>query len=317
MRYLQNSKGYTLIIAIVAVVIFSVLGLSLITLTSNGMAKNETRLATVQAKDLSDKGVDFAVNSIQNILLDSLTDSNNNFVMTKSEFEKLLNSTLSKAELQCPTPLPEMTMDTKFGIEIAGTIDGAKTLVCIDKVENLEVDPNNPEKNKYKRNVTFKSYGFSREKYDVTTATILIGTDAIPDQLKYAVSSNDGEVYIYGGGEVTGDLKSSGNFHIFEQAFHSWPTDPEWASSVPLKVNPTIGNASGKFILSNPSSKIYYYDKNTNKESYTNYKTTNTSDGKEKIGKIKLKNHSKSIGIDNQNSNLNMDINRKYKLIVS
>ena len=295
MRYVKNSRGYTMLLALVAVVLFSILGITLMSLTSSGIVKNETRLSTVQAKDLAEKGIDFAVNSVQNKLVNSLKDANGNFALTKGEFERLLLETLNNPSLACPQELFDIkTAD--FGIKIDGDIENTKTLVCIDKIEELPVDIDNPEKNKYKRYVTFKSYGISNGKHEVTSAKIAIGTDAIPDQLKYAVSSNDGEVFIYGGIEVTGDIKSDNNIHIFEKAFSNWSYNPDWHNSVSLKLNPTIGNSSGKLIFSNPESKLFFYNQNTNTKLYNEYKLPD-----EKKGKIKLKNPSEILNINNQN----------------
>ena len=55
----------------------------------------------------------------------------------------------------------------------------------------------NEEKDRYKRLVTFKSTGKVNSKEHITYAQIIIGTDAIPDQLRYAVSTNDEGIFIY------------------------------------------------------------------------------------------------------------------------
>lgn len=260
MWYVKNSRGYTMLLALVAVVLFSILGITLMSLTSSGIVKNETRLSTVQAKDLADKGIDFAVNSVQNKLVNSLKDANGNFALTKGEFERLLLETLNNPSLACPQELFDIkTAD--FGIIIDGDIENTKTLVCIDKIEELPVDIDNPEKNKYKRYVTFKSYGISNGKHEVTSAKIAIGTDAIPDQLKYAVSSNEGSIYFHGGVEVTGDIKTSQNIYIAKKAFMDTVDSPNWYDSVPLKINKTIGSASAKLIMNNPDATLNYFYK--------------------------------------------------------
>lgn len=64
----QNENGYSLLLTFAVIIIFTILGLSLITLTSSGITKNNTREELVQAQDLSDKGIDYAIKDIQAIL---------------------------------------------------------------------------------------------------------------------------------------------------------------------------------------------------------------------------------------------------------
>ena len=276
MRYLKNNHGYTMLIAIVAIVLFAVLGLSLMTLTTNGIAKNQSRVAVVQSKDLSEKGIDFAVTSVQTTLQNALKDSTGKYVLSKEQFEKLLNNTLSNPAIQCPQPLPDVTK-TQFGIHFNGAIEQTKTMVCIEKVESFPVDLVNPEKDKYKRYVTFKSYGVVNGKYDVTTAKIAVGTDAIPDQLKYAVSSNTGSLYFHGGVKVTGDIKTAKDIHVTKKAFMSNITTPRWYDSVPLEIERATGNATSKLIFNTSEGKFYYYDSGFENGTKFSYSQTNGS----------------------------------------
>ena len=276
MRYLKNNHGYTMLIAIVAIVLFAVLGLSLMTLTTNGIAKNQSRVAVVQSKDLSEKGIDFAVTSVQTTLQNALKDSTGKYVLSKEQFEKLLNNTLSNPAIQCPQPLPDVTK-TQFGIHFSGAIEQTKTMVCIEKVESFPVDLANPEKDKYKRYVTFKSYGVVNGKYDVTTAKIAVGTDAIPDQLKYAVSSNTGSLYFHGGVKVTGDIKTAKDIYVTKKAFMSDITSPRWYDSVPLEIERATGNATSKLIFNTSEGKFYYYDSGFENGTKFSYSQTNGS----------------------------------------
>ena len=60
-----NSKGYSLLIAICTLLIFSVIGMSLLMITTNGFKKNESREETVLATDLADKGIKYMVSDLQ------------------------------------------------------------------------------------------------------------------------------------------------------------------------------------------------------------------------------------------------------------
>lgn len=279
-KYLQNDKGYSLLLAIGAILIFTVLGLSLITLTTNGIAKNSHREDTILAQDLSDKGIDFAVNDIQNTLEKQIIAT----PMGKTEFGTFLDTTLNKTNLKCPAagqPLP-----ANIGFHIP-TENNNITKVCIEAVKMITNSSGiTEEKDKYKRLVTFRSYGVVKKKEHISKTDVIIGTDAIPDQLRYAVSSNErGSLYFHGGVEVTGDIKSTEDIHIIKKAYSGWDYSPTWHNSVPLKMNPTLGSVSSKIILSNQANKIYYYNGNQ----FRNGKT------------IEYKSPSNTFSINNQN----------------
>ena len=97
-KYWQNNKGYSLLLAICAILIFSILGLSLLGLTSNGIAKNTNREEIIQAQDLSDKGFDYVVGDIQKTLEKQIVAT----PMGKTEFGTFLNTTLNNVNLKCP-----------------------------------------------------------------------------------------------------------------------------------------------------------------------------------------------------------------------
>jgi hypothetical protein len=268
-KYLQNDKGYSLLLAIGSILIFTVLGLSLMTLTTSGITKNSHREDTILAQDLSEKGIDFAVNDIQNTLEKQIVAT----PMGKTEFGTFLDTTLNKTILKCPPvgqPIPN-----NIGFHIPAENNNI-TKVCIETIKMMTNSSGiTEEKDRYKRLVTFRSYGVVKNKEHISKTDVIIGTDAIPDQLKYAISSNnDGSLYFHGGVEVTGDIKSSADIHIIKKAFSGWSYDPTWHKSIALKMNPTSGSASSKIILSKPSKKLYYYDGSQFREGQTiNYKS--------------------------------------------
>lgn len=260
-KHLKTNNGSALLIAVAVLMIFTVLGLSLITLTANGLTKNESRENIVHATDLADKGIEFAVNDLQKKLIDEIKKN----PMGKTDFYLYLNSIFSNENLvnnnlKCPASnnkIPE-----NIGYKIPGE-NNSFTKVCIEKAEEIKTNGVTEEKDRYKRLVTFRSEGWVNQKKHTTYAQVNIGTDAIPDQLRYAVSSNNnGSLHFHGGVEVTGDIKSAANIHISKKAYSGWNYAPSWHNSVALKLNPTIGSASSKIIFSKPTSKLFYYNQN-------------------------------------------------------
>lgn len=239
-KRLENEKGYTLILTVAVIVIFTVLGLSLLTLTSSGIKKNEIRQDNVQAQDLSDKGIKYAVNDIQLFLQNEIKNN----PMGKTDFYQLLED---KIKPNC---------SEGGGITIPGEKQDQtkETKVCIDRVEMVS----NDEKDLYKRLVTFKSTGIVNGKTRITTSKVIIGTDAIPDQLRYALSTNDGgDLYLHGGVEIQGDIKTDGNLIITRNAFWDYPESPNWEDSVGPRLIKDTKSITPKIIMKDSEKYIY------------------------------------------------------------
>lgn len=257
-RVLKNDSGYSLLLAIGVVIIFTVLGLSLLTLTSSGIAKNSTREDTIQAQDLSDKGIDYVVKDIQTYLEDEIIDN----PMGKTAFNTFLTNTLGKSTLSCPLDTDSEAIKASKGIKIPGE-NSNSTMVCIANVaEIINTDGVVEEKDKYKRLVTFKSIGTVNGKEHVTTSKVIIGTDAVPDQLRYAVSTNDGgNLHLHGGVEIQGDIKTSGNLIITNHA--SWGTATgetnRWDASVYPRLIRDSKSINPKLIMSEEDSNVYIF----------------------------------------------------------
>lgn len=255
-KYWQNDKGYSLLLAICAILIFSILGLSLITLTSNGVAKNTNREEIIQAQDLSAKGVDYAVGDIQKALEEQIVAT----PMGKTEFGTFLDTTLNNVSLKCPaigTPIPN-----NIGYLIPAENNNS-TKVCIEAVNMItNASGITEEKDKYKRIVTFRSVGIVNDKEHTSKLDVIIGTDAIPDQLRYAISSNEnGSIYLYGGVDITGDIKTAKDLIIHNQGYSLNGTTPNWHDSVYTRMKADIKSVTPKIIL--PETGSIYVNKNT------------------------------------------------------
>lgn len=233
-RVMINDRGYSLLLAIGILLIVSILGMSLMTLTTSGILKNETRENTVQAKDLSEKGIDLIVNNIQKKLADSIKVG-----ITSNDFPGELESTLD--ELRCPK-----------GIEIPGE-DTDITKTCIENYVTNESD--------YKREVTFKSIGIVDGKQHISRFVVIIGADAVPDPLRYAVSTNNGgDLFLHGGVEIIGDVKTEGNLILSNKAHRvNIFGQRVWEKSVSPKIIQISTKSSPKLIMKNSEKYIYTF----------------------------------------------------------
>lgn len=226
-----------------------VLGLSLMILTSSGIKKNEVRQDTVQSKDLADKGITYAVNDLQSYLEKTIK----NTPMGKTQFNDLLNNTV---KVTCPQ-----------NIIIPGEKNN-KTNVCIEKVEQIST----VEQDRYKRLVTFKSTGQVNGRDTIVRSKVIIGTDAIPDQLRYAVSTNKGgNLFLHGGVEIQGDIKTDGNLIIAKNATWMSGSTAKWEDSVGARIVKETKSVNPKIIMRDKDQMIYTIDGSSSTVNYNSH----------------------------------------------
>lgn len=255
-KFTRNESGYALLLSFCVLLIFSILGLSLMTLTANGVSKNSNREDIILAQDLSDKGIDFVVGDIQKILDKEIVKT----PMGKTIFGTLLDTTLNDPALKCPAE-GQAFPDT-VGIKIPGE-NSNHTKVCIDSVNYIGGSlATTEEKDLYKRIVTFKSIGIVDSKKHTLKTDVIIGTDAIPDQLRYAISSNEnGSIFLYGGVDIKGDIKTAGDLVIHNQGYSLSGTTPNWRNSVYPRIKADSKSVSPKIII--PETGNLYINKST------------------------------------------------------
>ena len=257
MKKVLNNKGYSLLIAICALLIFSVIGISLLTMTTSGLKKNESREAVVLATDLADKGTQFIVSDLQMQLETMIKEP-----MGKVAFGKALDNMLgynSTTQTLTNVNKNHCSQTEEQGIKINSASADNYTNVCISNVEMIKTNGTILEEDRYKRLVTIKSTGVADGKVHETFTKVIFGTDAIPDQLKYAVSSNAGSVHLYGGVEIRGDIKSAADITLHNEGYLLQGTDVSWASTVYPRLLPAINTVSPKIIL--PNNRSIYQNK--------------------------------------------------------
>lgn len=263
-KYLKTHTGSALLMAVAVLMLFTVLGFALLTLTTNGVTKNETRENIVQSKDLADKGIDFAVNDIQKQLTDLI--SHPTIKVGKEKFKTELIRIISKPALQCP--LPGQPFPDSIGYKIPVS-NNSYTKICIEKIEPVLTNGLADEKNAYKRIVTFKSIGYVNGKEHITRTRVVIGTDAVPDQLRYAISTNEeGNLYLHGGIEVKGDIKTDGHLILSERAHWisrsgSGNETANWEDSTFLRMVADSKSVNPKIIMKESGKNIYVVNNGT------------------------------------------------------
>lgn len=196
MKYIKcNEQGYTLLIVLLAVVLFMVMGASLFMLNMSGVSKNESRESHTQAQDLAVKGLDYVVKEIE------------------YKMENLAAGGLSpnQFEVQFKNVLDSYKCDIAVG-SLQNTETGSATY-CIEKYQDTT------NATPHLKKVTFRSIGEANEREYTTQASYLLGS-SVSDEFEYALLTygNDpsnpnktdttGNIELHGGLQVKGDIYS-------------------------------------------------------------------------------------------------------------
>ena len=146
MKYVHNDSGYALLLSILILIMFSVLGMSMLALSSQGIKQNSYRADDTQAIRQSEKGIDRIVADINAELTNSLGENG----LSAAAFETKLNDTLDKYRCE------------RNHIKSVNTNNGIYD-VCIDK-QPLSIPNDDGTYNDLRKIVSFASIGSSNDK---------------------------------------------------------------------------------------------------------------------------------------------------------
>src|SRR5690625_2562591 len=161
MRILHNQNGYTLFLTVLIILLFSILAISLITLTISGAKKSSAREEVTQASELADKGVQHITQQINKELEDALGENG----LPRDEFMNELIRILRQYECDTGnlTSLEKNTGDYK---------------VCIENIGKT-FDENGNE-NELRKLVSFRSIGDANNRTKQIVADVEIGAATAP-----------------------------------------------------------------------------------------------------------------------------------------
>lgn len=265
-KTIRNSNGYALLLTLGILILFTVLGLSLMTLTMSGTAKNSTREDDTQALNLAEKGLDFILNEINTHLAEFTKEgkSRDDFI---GELEKFNQNNL---RYKC-------TFDSK-GILIKGlkiTTSNSQndtSLACIKSVHEVN-DANGL--NDLKKKLEIISFGEVDGKNKQLTTFLEIGADHIPEQLKYTLTSN-GNIHLNGAVQITGDLRYKGNLTTYNKA-HIIKGSHYWVDSLKPSIKSTSSRSNPRIVVSRNSDFYHVKDSSNASSLYTGIHNLNTS----------------------------------------
>lgn len=264
----NKESGYALLVTLMIILVFSVLGVSLMMMTMNGSAKNEIRQDITRSTDLSIKGIDLITTKINYDLTEYLGANGK----PRADFIYQLERTLD-LYLCSGTNTISLSGET-------GTSD-----VCIDTYEDTLDDKG--QANPLRKLVTFTSLGESGKSTENVVSKIEIGAESAPEALKYAIGTNidlkdgtqdgEGNLLIHGGADIQGDIKVDGNIVTSSNGYALLGAD-RWIPSLLPSAIPLPGTDSAKLVLGKnaftfntaPSYASHIVNSNFSSNTYTN-----------------------------------------------
>lgn len=235
MSHLRNERGYALLLTIMILILFSILGLTMLGLSAEGINRNEYRADDTQAVAQAEKGMERIIADINA----ELTQSLGNNGLSADQFKHVLTSTLNR--YRC----------TNTHIK-SSTANGAYD-VCIDK-EPIPITAEDGTLNELRKIVSFASVGTVDTKKKQLNKTVEMGAEAFPETMKYAVGTNissanpqngEGNLFLHGGSEIIGDMKVDGNLLVKDSGVAGY----KWVPSVLPRALPLPGAKSSKLVL--------------------------------------------------------------------
>lgn len=265
-KYINNSQGYTLFLTFAIIILFSVIAFSLVTLSMNGTVRNTTREENVQSLNLAEKGLDYIVNDINTRLADFTKSgkSKDDFI---DELEKYDQN----------HPKYGCTFDSNgnliSGLAVSTSKATNQSIACIKDVHPVYDEEG--ELNVLKRKLEIVSIGNVNGKRKQLTTFVEIGADKVPEQLKYALTSQ-GNIHLNGAVQITGDLRFNGSLTTYDKA-HIINNYHYWVESLKPSMKSTSKHSSPKIVVGNNSKFYQVEDKLTNKERYDGIHLLNNS----------------------------------------
>lgn len=236
---LKKEHGYALLITLIILLVFSILGISLMTMTMNGTAKNDVRQDITRSTDLSTKGIDLITNQINKDLTNYLGVNGK----TREEFIFQLERVLD--EYRCSNP-------NKIGLQ--GETGSSE--MCVKEYINTVNESG--EANPLRKLVTFNSTGLSGNSTQNLTSKVEIGAALAPEVLKYAIGTNidlsdglqpgEGNLLLHGGSDIQGDMKVDGNI-ITSTNGYAFLGQDRWIPSLAPSAIPLTGLSSARLVL--------------------------------------------------------------------
>lgn len=197
----HNEKGYTLFLVVLMIVVFSVISMSLITVTISGAKRSEVRENVTQAGELAEKGLKHLTQQINFELQQKLDEYKDVDGVTKDEFITMLGNIANGHK--CVAEL-----------EPLNSTETGKYYACVKELldQHEHVLP---------QRVKILTVGESEGKQKTLESIVEFNGNVFPDDMEYVSNTfitkecaeneancvpGEGNMFIHGGVSLTGDI---------------------------------------------------------------------------------------------------------------
>lgn len=252
MGKLTEQRGYTLFLTVLMIVVFSIVSVTLITVTLSGANRSEVREDITQAGELAEKGLKHLMQQIEHDLQKEVEKYENQDGIKKKHFIELVEQTVDK--YSCNNEL--MSVDSETGHYEA----------CVDEyIDRGKVD-------RLPQRVILKTLGISNEKEKDLYAVLELDGNAIDDDMEYAINAfnrnncqsnnclpGEGNLFLHGGTSIQGDMNVGRNLIVSDKSYERYIYDHAIKTSFPMaelkpnkeKSRIIVGNNIYKFNVEN------------------------------------------------------------------
>lgn len=233
MKNICSQKGNTFVTTIFVLVMATVIGLSLISLSINGTTRNVQREKTLQAKILAEDGMNHITSKI-NEELETVIQEVESIEMEKAENINFMRETDYKNLYRIEFEKILKKYNCENGTHIVYSDNEKKYDACYDE-QNIH---NKIIEDTY-RLAYFKSTGTAEDVTKTLISGIKLGArfSNYPKELNYVVATTDeGTLMMNGGITINGDVRTDGNVIISDSGYYPLTTK-SWVNSV----YPSIG----------------------------------------------------------------------------
>ena len=294
MNKFSRQQGYTLFLTVLVVVIFSILAMTLLTVTLSGAKKSEVREDVTQAGELAEKGVNHLLQEIQLELQNEINQHVDG--MLRSDFTEVLDNTIK--EYMCPSNI------------VTGGEQGRYDTCIVEKLSS--------EKYILPQIIKIESIGRVDNKTKKYHTTVELGANMFPEDMQYVVNTpvskkcaesksqrekernclpGEGNLFLHGGVSIQGDMNIERHLITSNRSYDKYGAIEHWLHSYYPSATKKPDGSTPSVLIGGNVYHFYWKDNGTTyRPSGFNYST-----------------HIKNI--DLENSNLYGSIYKKKDVI--
>ena len=228
LKNIDKQRGYTLFLTVLLFVVFSVIGLTLITLSLSGINRSANSENVTQASELAEKGLTHLIKQIDHDLQKELKKYEHQDGLKKSLYIKIIEETVDK--YNCKKPVNEINENGKTG----------QYQACVDEY----IDRG---KEHLPQRIILKTTGNANEKQKEVYAVVEIDGNAFPDDMEYAINAftrpecqqgnclpGEGNLFIHGGASIQGDINVDRNLFVSDKSYEKYIYDHAIRTTLPM-----------------------------------------------------------------------------------